>query len=109
VIIFLTLKELKLKHGSGDEEAPALEQANSRPIAPTTTKNGTILVDWYRTDDAANPHNWSQNKAFVALQVDLYTLAVYTASSIYVSSELCVLICQKSSQINMLTEITDKS
>jgi hypothetical protein len=97
VIIFLTLKELKLKHGSGDEEAPALEQANSRPIAPTTTKNGTILVDW------------SQKKAFVALQVDLYTLAVYTASSIYVSSELCVLICQKSSQINMLTEITDKS
>lgn len=74
---------------SGDEEAPPLEQAKSRAIVPMTTKDGTILVDWYRTDDTANPHNWSQKKkAFVALQVDLYTLAVYTASSIYVSSEL---------------------
>ena len=83
---------MKLTHGSGDEEAPPLEQATSSPIAPTMTKDGTILVDWYRTDDAANPHNWSQKKkAFVAMQVDLYTLAVYTASSIYVSSEMYVL------------------
>ena len=41
---------------------------------------------------AANPQNWSQKKkAFVALQIDLYTFAVYAGSAIYVSSELQVM------------------
>jgi DHA1 family multidrug resistance protein-like MFS transporter len=45
-------------------------------------------VDWYTTDDPANPMNWSTGKkAFVAGQIDLYTFAVYMASSIYTSSE----------------------
>ena len=29
------------------------------------------LVDWYATDDPANPQNWSQKKkAFVAFQIE---------------------------------------
>ena len=74
---------------AGDEEAAPLEQSQSRPIAPVVSKDGTILVDWYRTDDPANPQNWSSKKKFfVALQINLYTLAVYSGSSIYVNSEL---------------------
>ena len=45
-------------------------------------------MDWYSTDDPANPQNWSQKKkAFTALLIDLYTFVVYCGSSIYVSSE----------------------
>jgi len=39
-------------------------------ILPTKSKDGTILVDWYTTDNPANPQNWSSmKKAFVALQI----------------------------------------
>lgn len=41
-------------------------------IAIVAQKNddGDILVDWYTTDDPANPQNWtSKKKAFVALQI----------------------------------------
>ena len=71
------------------EQELAAEKTKSRPIVPTKTANGLTLVDWYKTDDPANPQNWSQKKkAFVALQIDLYTFVVYCGSSIYVSSEL---------------------
>lgn len=33
----------------------SMKQQPSRPIAPTKTSDGTILVDWYTTDDPANP------------------------------------------------------
>ena len=47
-----------------------VERTKSRPIVPARTSDGTILVDWYRTDDPANPQNWSQKKkAFVAFQI----------------------------------------
>ena len=47
-----------------------VERTKSRPILPATTADGTILVDWYNTDDPANPQNWSQKKkAFVAFQI----------------------------------------
>ena len=59
----------------------------ARPDAPVRTATGTILVDWYGTNDPANPQNWSgAKKSFVALQINLYTFAVYTSSSIYISS-----------------------
>jgi len=57
------------------------------PIIPTTLPDGTVLVDWYASDDAANPQNWSsRKKAFVAAQIYLYTLAVYMGSAIYAPS-----------------------
>ncbi|KAJ4304878.1 hypothetical protein N0V90_000406 [Kalmusia sp. IMI 367209] len=79
----------RLQH---DQEA-AIEKTESRPIAPTTTEDGTILVDWYSTDDPDNPQNWSQKKKFwTAFLIDAYTFVVYTSSSIYVSSEELIMI-----------------
>lgn len=67
--------------------ASSLTQEVSRPIEPQRTSDGNILVDWYTTDDPENPHNWSQGKkAFAALQICLYTLAVYMGSAIYTPS-----------------------
>jgi DHA1 family multidrug resistance protein-like MFS transporter len=52
-------------------------------IIQPKTKNGVVLVDWYYTDDAANPQNWSAaRKTLVTLQIYLYTLAVYIGSAI---------------------------
>jgi MFS transporter, DHA1 family, multidrug resistance protein len=40
------------------------------PIHPVTLDDGTILVDFYDTEDPDNPHNWSsKKKAFVSLQI----------------------------------------
>ena len=47
-----------------------LSKKTSRPITPTVSKDGTMLVDWYSTDDPANPQNWSSwKKVFVAFQI----------------------------------------
>ena len=53
------------------ERKIALEKTKSRDVVPVVTSDGTVLADWYNTDDPANPQNWSQKKkAFVALQVE---------------------------------------
>ncbi|EXJ61877.1 hypothetical protein A1O7_02307 [Cladophialophora yegresii CBS 114405] len=65
-----------------------LEKTKSKPISFTNSADGTILVDWYTTDDPDNPQNWSQGKKmFVLVQICLYTFAMYGGSSIYVVSE----------------------
>lgn len=70
------------------EQTLALERTKTLPIAPIKTADGNILVDWYTTDDPANPQNWSNLKrGSVALVICLYTFAVYTGSAIYTSSE----------------------
>ncbi|KGO66723.1 Major facilitator superfamily domain, general substrate transporter [Penicillium italicum] len=59
----------------------------SIPIAPKKTKDGSILVDWYYTDDSENPQNWSNRKrALITIVICLYTFVVYTTSAIYTSS-----------------------
>ncbi|KAF2841587.1 MFS general substrate transporter [Patellaria atrata CBS 101060] len=64
-----------------------MERGPSIAITPTRLDDGTILVDWYSTDDPENPQNWSlKKKSFVALQIYLYTFAVYMGSSIYAPS-----------------------
>ncbi|KAL9045645.1 MAG: hypothetical protein Q9214_001340 [Letrouitia sp. 1 TL-2023] len=69
------------------EKELSLERTKSMPIAPTKTTDGNVLVDWYTTDDPSNPQNWSNKKrGFVAMQICLYTFAVYTGSAIYTSS-----------------------
>ena len=69
------------------ENELALERTKTIPIAPQKTSDGNILVDWYSTDDPANPQNWSNPKrALVVLLICLYTFAVYTGSAIYTSS-----------------------
>ena len=66
----------------------AVERTKSIPVAPQKTSDGTILVDWYTTDDPANPQNWSiHKKNFVSLTICLYTFAVYTGSAIYTPGE----------------------
>ncbi|KAJ5648868.1 major facilitator superfamily domain-containing protein [Penicillium longicatenatum] len=65
-----------------------LEKIKSIPITPKKTKDGAILVDWYYTDDAENPHNWSNLKrGLLATIICLYTFVVYTTSAIYTASE----------------------
>lgn len=70
------------------EQALAAEKTKSIALAPTKTSDGTILVDWYTTDDVANPQNWAKSKKMlVLLQLCAYSLAVYGASSMYVPGE----------------------
>ncbi|KAK0127236.1 hypothetical protein ONS96_006788 [Cadophora gregata f. sp. sojae] len=70
------------------EQVIQAERTKSIAIAPTKTADGTILVDWYTTDDPANPQNWpSFKKNIVLVQLCAYSLAVYGASSMYVPGE----------------------
>jgi DHA1 family multidrug resistance protein-like MFS transporter len=69
------------------DEQHEIEKIKSIPIQPKKTKDGAILVDWYYTDDAENPHNWSNKKrALITTLICLYTFVVYTTSAIYTSS-----------------------
>ncbi|KAI8717129.1 MFS domain-containing protein [Fusarium sp. LHS14.1] len=62
-------------------------QDKSNRIAPKTTADGTILVEWYSEKDTANPHNWSNSRrGFVAFLICFYTSVVYLSSAIYSSS-----------------------
>ncbi|KAH7378384.1 major facilitator superfamily domain-containing protein [Phaeosphaeria sp. MPI-PUGE-AT-0046c] len=62
----------------------SIERGPSRPIEPETLDDGTILVDWYATDDPANPQNFSfGKKAVVLFQILMYTMGVYMGSAIY--------------------------
>lgn len=65
----------------------SLARTATRPIVPLKTADGNVLVDWYTTDDPANPQNWSNGKrAFVSIVICFYTFVVYTGSAIYTSS-----------------------
>jgi len=60
----------------------------SRPIVPVKTADGTILVDWYTTDDPANPQNWKfWTKFNVVFQIYQYAAIVYMGSAIFAPSE----------------------
>lgn len=69
------------------DEEHDLEKIQSIPVVPKRTKDGAILVDWYYSDDAENPHNWTNKKRTgIAIIICLYTFVVYTSSAIYTSS-----------------------
>jgi MFS transporter, DHA1 family, multidrug resistance protein len=52
-----------------EREEQALKELDI-PIVAQKTEEGDVLVDWYTTDDPANPQNWSgKKKAFVGLQI----------------------------------------
>lgn len=71
-----------------EEQIHSIERALSLPVVPKRTRDGAILVDWYYSDDPADPHNWSNKKRLaVSTLICLYTFVVYTTSAIYVSSE----------------------
>ena len=70
------------------EQQLETERSKSIVIVPTKTSDGTILVDWYTTDDPANPQNWPPwKKSITLVQLCAYSLAVYGASSMYVPGE----------------------
>lgn len=65
----------------------AIHRTQTKPIVPVKTSDGIVLVDWYTTDDPANPQNWTNSKRFgISLIICLYTFVVYTGSAIYTSS-----------------------
>ena len=61
-----TRSALQKSHTQADLEhqftVATLEKGPTRPIVPATLEDGTILVDWYNTDDQENPQNWSTKK-----------------------------------------------
>ncbi|KAI8623887.1 major facilitator superfamily transporter [Xylariaceae sp. FL1651] len=76
------------KQGSTDDIEQAIEKIKSIPIVPRRTEDGTILVDWYSTDDPENPQNWANSRRLmVAIVLCLYTFVVYTSSAIYINSQ----------------------
>jgi DHA1 family multidrug resistance protein-like MFS transporter len=71
-----------------EQNLAELNATKSVPIAPQKTSDGVVLVDWYRTDDPANPQNWSSSKkGSVVFFLCLYTWTVYAAGPIYAASE----------------------
>jgi DHA1 family multidrug resistance protein-like MFS transporter len=69
------------------EEEHDVEKVKSIPVVPKRTRDGSVLVDWYFSDDNENPHNWTNNRRLgVAVIICLYTFVVYTSSAIYTSS-----------------------
>lgn len=65
------------------EQQSPIEPQQSRVLQPQKTPEGVILIDWYTSDDKANPQNWtSKKKAMAALIINLYTFGVYSCSSI---------------------------
>ncbi|KAB5578178.1 major facilitator superfamily domain-containing protein [Coniochaeta sp. 2T2.1] len=64
------------------------QRTTSIPIQPKKTTDGIVLVDWYTTDDPANPQNWSHSKKSLVLVVlCYYTATVYAAGPSYAAAE----------------------
>jgi DHA1 family multidrug resistance protein-like MFS transporter len=72
-----------------DEMQHYIERVKSIPIIPQKTQDGLLLVDWYTTDDPANPQNWSKMKKFwVVGCICIYTFVVYSAGPVYATAEI---------------------
>jgi DHA1 family multidrug resistance protein-like MFS transporter len=70
------------------EQDLAIQRTQTIPIVPAKTADNIVLVDWYTTDDPANPQNWSRaKKAWVTFVMCFYTWVVYTGASIIAPSE----------------------
>jgi DHA1 family multidrug resistance protein-like MFS transporter len=70
------------------ERHMAAQRTTSIPVQPKKTIDGIVLVDWYTTDDPANPQNWSRSrKALVLVVLCYYTATVYAAGPIYAAAE----------------------
>ncbi|KAL0930467.1 major facilitator superfamily transporter [Colletotrichum truncatum] len=64
-----------------------LNESTSLPISPRM-ENGVILVDWYTSNDADNPLNWSHfRRGLITFFLYLYTSVIYMSSAIYTPSQ----------------------
>lgn len=70
------------------EQSLEIERTRSVPIIPQKTLDDIVLVDWYTTDDPANPQNWSSSKkSFVVAILAFYTWAVYCTGPIWAAAQ----------------------
>ena len=70
------------------ERTLEMGRTKSLPIVPQKTADDKILVDWYTTDDPANPQNWTTSKkSFVVFMLCFYTFTVYCGGPIFAASE----------------------
>lgn len=71
-----------------EERELRVQRTQSVAIVPTRTAGGVVLVDWYSTDDPANPQNWSNRKKyFVTFVLCFYTWTVYCTGPVYSTAE----------------------
>ncbi|THW33676.1 MFS general substrate transporter [Aureobasidium pullulans] len=85
----IALEQSKTRADLEQAFAIASESNPSTPerVQPVRTADGTVLVDWYTTNDPANPQNWTKTKkGMVTALICIYTTAVYTGSAIYTPS-----------------------
>ena len=70
------------------EQSLEIERTRSVPIIPQKTLDNIVLVDWYTTDDPANPQNWSSSKkSFIVAILAFYTWAVYCTGPIWAAAQ----------------------
>ncbi|CAK7228144.1 hypothetical protein SBRCBS47491_006804 [Sporothrix bragantina] len=63
-------------------------KSNAGDAAQPPAFESAIVVDWYSTDDKANPQNWRLRRRIgVGFIIWLYTFCVYMSSAIYLNSE----------------------
>ena len=62
IVLSRTTTESYTRERFDIEQTLAAEKTKSIVIAPTKTADGIILVDWYTTDDPANPQNWPASR-----------------------------------------------
>ena len=80
----------------------SLEIARTRtiPIVPQITADNIVLVDWYTTDDPANPQNWSSGKkSFIVFVLCFYTWTVYCTGPIYAAAAPGIVVYFKVSPV----------
>lgn len=80
-----TLPEAYIPTLDSEKQAASTDNSKSQP---RLTSDGHILVDWYASDDPANPQNWSIGRQnFVCTIICFYTFTVYCGSAIYTASQ----------------------
>jgi DHA1 family multidrug resistance protein-like MFS transporter len=73
------------------ERIATIERAASSPIVPAVTNQGDILVDWYTTDVASNPQNWSLGEKNFATFI-LWQLSLLYSLSDFIRSKLIIVV-----------------
>ncbi|CAK7245472.1 MAG: hypothetical protein STHCBS139747_007055 [Sporothrix thermara] len=88
-------REHSLERTHSQAVVPRLVKTRTKATKSNTAGSGglpqfepAIVVDWYSTDDQANPQNWRLRRRIgVSFIIWLYTFCVYMSSAIYLNSE----------------------
>lgn len=74
----------------GEDGQGRLNDLESKPgtFYPEITRDGTVFVGWYDTNDQDNPHCWPRWVRFmVYVQINFYTFIIYVSSSIFSAAQ----------------------